>query len=235
MKNSKTLVILASDENPYYSDFSNIVIKAWEKMGFEVDYTVINDKNRYAEPSVIPYGNQAQICRVLLPYKYPDRICITSDIDMMPLNKEYFTEALRVIKDKNDFTSLSSDAHMGNAFFTRHPICYLAGYGSTFAKVTKVTDTPSMEKKMLDWWNRGHGWNTDEMCFSTDLSDSVDEEGIKLHNQIRGWANGLAKGRLDRSNWNFSYEKLASDEYIDAHMPRPYSKYKNYIDQIIRD
>jgi len=235
MKNSKTLVILASDENPYYSDFSDIVTKAWEKMGFEVDYTVINDKNRYADPSVIPYGNQAQICRVLLPYKYPDRICITSDIDMMPLNKEYFTEALKVIKDKNDFTSLSSDAHMGNAFFTRHPICYLAGHGSAFSKITGVTSIVSMEKKMLDWWNKGHGWNTDEMCFSGDLSEAVDNTDITLHNQLRGWQHGLAKKRLDRSNWVFSHEKLVSDEYIDAHMLRPYSKYKNYIDQIIRD
>tara|TARA_R110000796_G_scaffold252610_1_gene388681 strand:- start:2394 stop:3101 length:708 start_codon:yes stop_codon:yes gene_type:complete len=235
MINDKPIVILASDENPYYSDFSDIVIRAWEKMGFEVDYTIISDKNKYVPDSVIPYGNQAQICRVLSPYRYPNRICMTSDIDMMPLNKEYFVEALKAIKNKDDFTSLSSDAHLGNAFFTRHPICYLAGHGSTFSKITGVIDITSMEKKMLDWWNKGHGWNTDEMCFSADLGEAIDEEGITLHSQLRGWQHGLARRRLDRSNWVFSHEKLISDEYIDAHMPRPYSKYKNHIDQLIRD
>ena len=235
MTSNKAIVILASDENPYYSDFSEIVIKAWEKMGFEVDYTVINDKNKYAPDSIIPYGNQAQICRVLLPYKYPDRICITSDIDMMPLSEDYFTQALKAIESKNDFTSLSSDAHMGNSFFTRHPICYLAGHGSTFSKITGVTNIATMEKKMIDWWNEGHGWNTDEMCFSADLSEAVDDNNLTLHNQNRGWRNGMARKRLDRSNWAFSHEVLASDGYIDAHMPRPYSKYKKHIDQLIRD
>ncbi len=229
---NKPIVFFASDENPFYSDFAPYVIEAWQSFGFDVNYSVINKNNCFVDPQTIPFGNQAQICRVLLPTLFKDRLCITADIDMLPLSKKYFHNNLADIQnEKSTILSLSADAYQtsSNKFYKRHPICYIAGFGQAFSIVTGATNEQEITNCMLKWWNKGHGWNTDEICFSTDLYKSVALENINLKETNRGWTNGMANLRIDRDNWNYDPVKLSNNEYIDSHMLRPLHKYKDHI------
>ncbi|UCC20629.1 MAG: hypothetical protein JSV62_04895 [Promethearchaeota archaeon] len=228
--NEKPIVFFSSDKNTFYSDFSPYVIEAWESFGFEVNYCIIDENNYFVEPDIIPFGNQAQICRVLLPALYPDRICLTSDIDMLPLSRNYFLSSLQQINknDKNVILSLSSDAY--NSWvksYKRHPICYLAGFGEAFSVVSKVKSKKEISSVMLEWWNEKHGWNTDEICFSMNLYNAIKSNEIILKENLRGWNNGIANFRIDRDKWNYDYHKLLNNHYIDSHMLRPLQKYKN--------
>jgi len=226
----KPIVFFSSDENPFYSDFAPYVTKAWESFGFEVYYNVVDKENHFVNPEIIPFGNQSQICRVLLPALFPNRICITADIDMLPLSREYFVNSLDGLKNKEDniILSLSSDAynHMDFVSFKRHPICYLAGFGETFSKVTKVANKEQIGSVMLEWWNKGYGWDTDEMCFSQNLYDSIHNQEITLTEFNRGWSGGVANLRIDRDRWFYNIDKLKNNEYIDSHMLRPLSRFE---------
>jgi len=229
---NKPIVFFASDENPFYSDFAPYVIDAWQSFGFEVHYSVINKDNCFVDPQIIPFGNQAQICRVLLPTLFKDRLCLTSDIDMLPLSNKYFQNSLIEIKnEKSTILSLSADAYQSNSnkFYKRHPICYIAGFGSAFSQVTGVTKKEQIADCMIKWWNTGNGWNTDEICFSTDLYKAVALEKVILLERNRGWTNGMANDRIDRDNWTYDPIRLKNNEYIDSHMLRPLNKYKEYI------
>ncbi len=236
MVNEKPIVFFASDTNPMYKDFEPYVTKAWESFGFEVNYTLIDSNNYFVDPSIIPFGNQSQICRVLLPALYPNRICITSDIDMIPLSKQYFKNGINLLnnQESKEILSLSADAYNNNStnFYKRHPICYLAGYGSTFSIVTKVKSYEDISQVMKEWWMKKHGWDTDEICFSTNLYSCIALDKISLIEQNRGWGNGIAKLRIDRANWNYNIQDLNNNKYIDSHMLRPLSSFKETLDPL---
>jgi hypothetical protein len=236
MFTQKPIVFFSSDRNPFYSDFAPYVKKAWESFGFEVHYNIVDEQYNFAKPEVIPYGNQSQICRVLLPALYPDRVCITADIDMLPLSKDYFLNSLSILTNKEDniILSLSSDAYnnLDSKSFKRHPICYLAGFGQTFSKVTKITNKEQISDVMLEWWNKGYGWDTDEMCFSSDLYDLISSNKICLKEFNRGWINGMANLRIDRANWTYDLDKLNKNNYIDSHMLRPLSRFQKELNPL---
>jgi len=225
----KPIVFFASDKNKFYSDFAPYVTSAWESFGYEVKYTLVDDDNCFVDPQIIPYGNQAQICRVLLPALYPDRICLTSDIDMLPLSKDYFTSAADKVEkqDKSTLFSLTSDAYQPRGEnYKRHPICYLLGYGETFSNITKINKQEEVGETMLEWWNEKYGWDTDEICFSKRLYSAIRSETVFLHEMERGWNNGIANLRIDRSSWSYDIKRLYNNEYIDSHMLRPLEKYR---------
>jgi hypothetical protein len=238
MNTQKPIVFFSSDRNPFYSDFAPYVKKAWESFGFEVYYSIIDEEYNFAKPEIIPYGNQSQICRVLLPALYPDRICITADIDMLPLSKDYFLNSLSALSNKEDniILSLSSDAYsnLDSKTFKRHPICYLAGFGQTFSKVTKTTNKKQMDDVMLEWWKKGYKWDTDEMCFSLDLYKSISNNEVVLKELSRGWSNGIANLRIDRARWAYDLNELQKNSYIDSHMLRPLSSFEQKLLPLFR-
>ena len=233
MHKQKPIVFFSSDRNPFYSDFAPYVKKAWESFGFEVYYNVVDENNFFVTPDLIPFGNQSQICRVLLPALFPDRVCITADIDMLPLSREYFMNSLNILNNENEnlFLSLSSDAYKSNHIlpYKRHPICYLAGFGKTFSKITKVENEKQIGSIMLNWWAKGYKWDTDEICFSTNLYEELSKKTLSLKELNRGWNNGIANLRIDRDIWNYDLNKLNNHEYIDSHMLRPFSKFEEHL------
>jgi hypothetical protein len=153
---------------------------------------------------------------------YGDKVCLTSDIDMLPLNKDYFTKKIEPF-DNNSLVIFSSDAYPNKK---RFPICYNAAKGDLF------NDILNLNKSFTEYANQLHqlnlGWDTDELYFG----EMVDlyENKSKIIYLKREWVGG-AKNRIDRSNWNYSTSKL--NEYIDSHSLRPYSKYKKEILELI--
>jgi hypothetical protein len=206
MSNNKPLVLFSSNDDPGYSNFAPLVTELWQELGFETYHIQIGEEP-FFEIAGMETSLQAQISRIYAATMFHDRICLITDIDMLPLNKEYFWSKLP--KNENEVSIYSYDAHAGS----RYPMCYLAAYGKSFSSIVLDDEEESWERfaKRLDSMNLG--WNTDEL-YITERIDQSDLIKIK-HN--RGWKNGLAHNRLDRSSW-----KETSDFYVDAHCPRPY-------------
>ena len=122
MKPKFDTVILATNDNPKYSDFVPYTVAAWRKFFPEVKivlaYITSEDKSVIAEkvkslnddgvsvlvyPYVgidIPSGNYAKVCRLNTVCEcMDDRVCFIADIDTVPLSRDYYVNISQHYED----------------------------------------------------------------------------------------------------------------------------------------
>jgi hypothetical protein len=229
--------IVSSDNNPLYFEFWEIVKRLWiELIGIKPILVKISDNDNvedYGDHIVhniksidgVDTGFQSQIARMYVTKYYKDYVCVTSDIDMLPLSKKYFTETTKDYDD-NSLVIFSSDAYKD---VNRYPICYNAAKGGLFDEILQLDDSfEDYVKKLL---SLGWGWDTDELFFGMKVNSFKNQEKIIKLN--RGWEKGIASNRIDRSQWGYSIDSLISQNYIDSHCLRPYTDHKIEIDKLI--
>lgn len=241
-------ITVAVDGNKDYYQFWPIVAKRWSSWGVTPTLMVISDKKleidenlgdvKYIKPiNGIETKHQAQIIRFFAAASYSDDVCITSDIDMMHLSKEYFLGSVdRYTDDK--IVIYSADAYPpGNFMHPAYPIGYNAAKGSTFKEIIKG-DLNDFEEHLKEWMSQGYGWFTDEKVFYKKLEAWQKENKGKTVLLNRGFNvsnDPMTLRRIDR-DWNcqFNGNLLDKNFYIDFHMPRPYDQYKEIIDEIFK-
>lgn len=231
-------VILAADANPTYIEFWPIVAKAWkERIGIKPTLALIahdhvqvdeslGDVIRFKPLPGIPSSFYGQIIRLLIPVLYPDEVCILSDIDMLPISKVYYVDLIASVPEDN-FVVYNDRAYGKNA--KQYPICYCVAKGSVFREIFGVSSLDEIPAKIQEWYALKIGWTADETILYWTLK------------QWRGYANrvkllGYETGnqRIDRSKWKFDHKLLKAGYYIDSHMLRPYSIYKDKIDPLLK-
>jgi hypothetical protein len=228
--------IVSTDDNPMYSEFWPIVKNLWFNLiGIKPILVKISDTDEIIENNDciihnikkidgINTGLQSQIARMYVTKFYKDSVCLTSDIDMLPLSKKYFTSDITNL-DNDSMVIFSSDAYHN---IDRYPICYNAGKGSLFSEILNL-DCSFEEycNKLLSYrW----GWDTDELYFGKMINSYNNQN--KIIKLKRGWEFGMAKERLDRVRWGYNTDGF-KDQFIDSHSLRPYSKNKIEIDKIV--
>jgi len=160
----------------------------------------------------VPTWFQSQVAR-LWGCQFFKEVCMTSDIDMFLLNEKYFRDTTINIPD-NHYVNISADAYNDN----RLPICYNIATGDTFKNVLNLDYNFSDFIKRLNNF-KSIGWDTDEFYIGYMAKKHKDFIG-----KPRGFNNGQANLRLDRSNWKLNKQLINS--YIDAHSLRPLNKYQ---------
>ena len=230
-------VILSSDNTPMYYDFWPIVRDLWINIiGIKPIFVHICEEDKiidngdhiihkFKSIEGINSGLQSQLSRMYVTKFYPDSVCLTSDIDMLPLTKKYFTEITLPYSD-DSLVILSADAYPNKV---RYPICYNVGKGKIFNEVLDLEcdfKTYCERLKSFNW-----GWDSDELYFGKKVLEyDKPEKIIKLN---RGWYQGRALNRIDRVVWHYEVDKLKKGQYYDCHSIRPYSKYKTEIDRLV--
>jgi len=246
-------IIVSSDENKDYLEFSKIIGPAWKKLLPDVKVTLLcvtdKDKNEFLDiskfyddviflPNItnIPSGNQAMASRMLIAATeiYKDEVIMLSDIDMLPLNKEFFVNAISNISD-DKFVVLGGNAYNNSIKF---PICYMISNQKTFSEILnpeKLEYKDLVEKmknvrgtlinhditKPYPINNIGPRFD-DESLFSEFYLNWKDRN-IRTIIVNRAWNNGMAIERIDRLNWNINMDRLNGGHLYDAHLPRPLS------------
>lgn len=228
-------VVISSDENPMYADFYNVVASQWNRLGFKVLYLqIVSDiekdsglvETQYglaklfkAVPNISPVL-QAQVVRLYASKVLPSNNLLISDMDMLPLNGSYFTnEADKVNIDR--ILIYSGAPYMDVPYY---PMCYILGKGVVMSQHLHIEDKFEDFVIKMSKYNGG-AWNTDEKYVYDKLNNRG--EVIVLRTSRTG------RGRIDRSNWNYDLAKLKAGYYIDSHLLKPYSKYKNEIDKLL--
>ena len=100
-------VVISSDDNPMYKDFYPIVSKIWNSFGLKTYFINITNENSITENEYgfvhkiksidnIPSSYQSQIVRLFSPNLIDGNI-LMSDIDMIPLNYDYFKNKVNKI------------------------------------------------------------------------------------------------------------------------------------------
>jgi len=240
-----TRAILATNDNEQYYQFWPLVARRWQRWGIIPTLIVISDKKLDIDESlgdVIYYSplekqntaHQAQVIRLFAAANFESDVCLVSDLDMMPLKKEYFTDAASYYDDEH-FLVYSSDAYLpGDPAFPAYPMCYLCSKGINFKNIIEG-NLSNFEDKFGEWMNYGYGWHTDEKVFYKKFQEWAPNHkkvtflrrGFNISNSL------LSIARIDRSNGCEHNKNLISQNfYVDFHMPRPYKQHSEIIDFI---
>ena len=234
-------VILSTNDNPTYIEFWPIVAKVWkEYIGIKPTLALIADKSviidetlgdviRFEPIPGIPSGLQAQCIRLILPAYFEDEVCITSDIDMIPLNKKYFLDSVKSLGDDN-FIIYKNRYYERNKHTGLFPMCYNVSKGKNFKEIFEiknVKDIKEVESIIINWHSLNWGWQTDERMLYKYVTNwkHYEEKCIKL--------NHYDDRRIDRGLWAYDPNGVKPGSYVDAHCLRPYSQYKKEIDDLV--
>jgi hypothetical protein len=225
-------VIISSDDNPLYKDFYPIVAKRWYDLGFKTYYINITNEDSITKNvwgyihkikaiESVSTGFQSQVVR-LFSSKFIDGNLLMSDIDMLPLNGDYYSQYNNELTDDN--VIIYSGQPYGNVPY--YPMCYVLSNSKNYIKYLDIENlTFEQYCKMLSD-KYGQAWNTDENFMYDKFENNKDKVLIKSRDFSR---------RVDRGNWNYDINLLKQGYYIDSHMLRPYNTYKKYIDRLIYD
>lgn len=224
--------VVSSNSNPDYFDFWPAVARAWKRLDIEPVLLYIDSTepppgtdqhgtvfflNSMAEWSI---AQQAQCIRFWAA-RLLDQPFIISDIDMLPINADYYKNGAAQISETG-LVSYSSDIINYRWYRTnpQYPMCYIAGDPVSFIQLLELTDTDhhGFFRRLM---KLGLKSGTDQKFFYNQSLKS----SIKITHLERGWIDGkYAYRRLDKANWPaHEYNVL---EYIDCHMPKPLSVHR---------
>lgn len=247
-------VVMSSTCDSFYLDFWPIVSKIW-KIKFNITpvlFLVHSDKNTkvseeygeviYFDPLPdVPLHIQAQCSRYWIPITKPNTIWMTSDIDMLPISKQYFINNLAYIPD-DKFVNMNA---RGVGIF---PCCYNVAKGQTFKEILDLPDSYEEYLKQTKWWefkkehthspqNSGfelYHWGIDEYYPNRKMEAYGDRNRFVLTGRNGSPARDTCPLRVDRQRWNSWDENgVLTEYYLDAHCPRPYSQYKDKINKLV--
>jgi hypothetical protein len=224
--------LVGSDSNPFYLDFWPVISNVW-KNKFNVtpvlglicdeDSDLYDDGNglvkKFKPGNCFSIENQAQLVRLYLS-KYLNGNCIISDIDMIPLSKQYFIDDLK--KYTEDELIVMSSHHPQTNGINQYPMCYVAGHSHVLNKIFKTELTWSDFLCLIP----DHGWYTDQVF----LYESIQKYGLE---NVKFPLRGFGNDRVDRVGWGYDENLLKKGFYVDSHLLRPYQEYKTQIDKLI--
>jgi hypothetical protein len=247
------LVVISSDVNETYSFFLPIASMAWRKCGWKPLHILVGDPALWGSHPTTEFvirqilGNgpmefvppdenhkvstTAQVVRLLasaIPALEDSDYILTSDVDMLPLNAEYFQH-----QDWSmDFHAFGADAYADitkGLFPPKFPMCYLGARAGIWRDVMGIKTRNISEEVGRALSGRTDSWDNDEMYFSSKLFSHPIFEGEvqkisdlryrkgRCELLIRTWPASRAARRVDREVWGFD----GSPEMIDCHCFRP--------------
>jgi len=243
--------LMSSDKNPLYIDFIPIITKAWKKMGVIPVYIVIGsqeikphlleDGSIYAEFAQIPdikLNFQALNARIWAwKMLSKETNAILTDIDMMPLSKEYFCGTASKYEE-HQVISYCNDAIEK---FGQIAACYILGNCGIMSSLIKESSWEDFIRARAE--ETGQGWGGDQFYLGEILhgcGNYPPDPNKMVHNKPYEHAISLTRGfnsageafnRLDRINWKYNPYQVGTKLY-DAHCLRPYLQHKDEIDKL---
>jgi hypothetical protein len=233
--------VVSSDSNPEYLDFWPYVAASWQRIGIEPVLVYIDSKG--PDPNVAEYGRteylesipewsiiqQAQSIRFWAA-RLLDAPFIISDMDMLPISRDYFESGASQIGESG-IVSYSSDIIKYRWYRTnpQYPMCYLAGDPQSFVDLLDLNDTDHKEflRRLM---RMGIRFGTDQKFF---YNQTLAKSKYLIKHLERGWIEEkYASKRLDKVNWPKTGYNV--EEYIDCHLPRPYSSNREICDELFK-
>jgi hypothetical protein len=209
-------------------------------------------------------GLLACIARMYGTKYFPEEVCLTCDLDMLMISREYFQDQIKNLNE-NSLVIYSSDAYDLNrpeakSLFETEPFpftqeMYNYPYNAAKGKIfDQILDTNcSFEEFVRRHSNYKPGykymWMIDEFYFADCVNNKP--HNIEVHKLKRGYTTPwIANNRIERHNFPVELEwegerqnqekfgiydtiKLKEGYYYDVNCCRPYSKYKDAIDDVI--
>jgi hypothetical protein len=184
---------------------------------------------------------QAQFYRIYGTSFFPNDFCLTSDIDMLIPNKEYFLKTVENI-DNDSFVVYCSDVYnpelpdvTGMFFKNRMPLCYYIGKGSDYVKIFEIeTSFSNFMYKVLSYdfgYDVPYGDRDEIYCGYKLVENRENNKVVFLKRGVKNvWE---VPGRIEK---NFFYdltpEKIQINNYKDFHIPNSFIERKIEFEEI---
>lgn len=249
-------VILSSDTNPKFIQFWPLVSWAWKRIfDVQVHLALVADKTFESMalknhghvtwlPPVpgIPTGNQAKIARYYIASCLGDeKVTLLNDMDLIPINKDYFTALLKS-RPTGALLTVGSELYTGPEAGK-----FTAGCLTTEGEVWRRLVNPNR----LNWRNFVESFaGTTVFDAKENILNKIDHEHpdtfsdesllrawlhknpVPVSHQPRGFYPYTA-GALCRTDWQFDPAKIRDGTIKEAHLLRPYMQHKAKIDELI--
>jgi hypothetical protein len=238
-------VLTACNLNPLYYDFIPLFVKSWNKIlpYSKVKIILINDK---IPESLMSFKKNiilfkpieginsafiAQFIRILYPAILDSSFgVLTTDIDMIPMNRFYYENSIINI-DKTKFITFKDQFINIKEF----QICYNIALPKVWSEVFSINNINDINNKLIKEFNNlnsyelhnGKGWIRDQLALFEYLVEWTKNSNnlVILNDKFTNF------NRLDRSDNIVLNEKLKNEikkgYYSDYHMKRPFKKYIN--------
>tara|TARA_B100000925_G_C21929463_1_gene439596 strand:+ start:137 stop:874 length:738 start_codon:yes stop_codon:yes gene_type:complete len=233
-------VILSSNENRDYLDFWPIVSEAWSNFGIEPFLIYTGEEDINLSGNIIKIYSKkinsaflAQNIRLFYPGILENRTCIISDIDNLPLSKEYFVNSVSDINDQA-FIIFRPDACPPNMI----SIMWNAAKSETWREIFEVSNEGQAMKILQKWSSkryeiRGKHWYTDQIQLRNYINkfSVLNKQRIVELNDVECGFN-----RFDRASLEVNTTELLKENvsFSDFHMPRPFLKNKDLIEKVYK-
>ena len=260
------LCLVASDLNTDYIDFFPLVLKAWKDIvGIDIKLILISDflpenlieyKNNiilFKPIENIPTAFQAQCIRILYPCILNKNI-ILSDMDLIPLNRTYYTDNIEKYKEDSFivYRNVLED-------IKQYPICFCIANSKIWKEIFNINTEEDIRETLKLWY-----FQVPENDYTISSSNSFGWafDQIQLFYSINIWNKNIIKlddsltsfKRLDRilndydTEYKIRYQKDANyiinnkeqikqninnGVYSDFHLPKPFIKYKDIIEYLL--
>jgi hypothetical protein len=248
-----THMLTASDVNRRYLDCWPLARRAWREIaGVEPELVLVAREDEVPDdlrddPHVRvfePLDNlhtafQAQCIRLLYPALLEtDGGVITSDVDMVPLNRSYFhSSAERIPRDH--FLAYRDALLWGDEI----PICYNAALPSTWGALFGVATLDDVRARLREWGSGlhydgergGHGWDTDQIVLYRTLVERGRSSGDVwiLDDRFSGYhrlnTSALGPGGPE----HLVRRGIQRGEYSDYHLFHPYDENREINEKIV--
>lgn len=228
-------VLLSCDDNPVYSGFWPLVAKLWKRLDVMPTLVHIADcspPDYFSDGEVIviprlpdiPTYIQALWARYFYTQLFSDEVCIISDIDMLPLSREYFVESISRVSE-------SSYVHLNlnPKGYSRIPTCYHVARGEVFKSHLELDD--DWERSLRKVMQYPGGSHPNFETYHTWFIDEDYATAILKGKTIIGIPRAKQR-RIDRSDFTWCDKKLKNGYYFDCHAPRPYARYCEELEYI---
>ena len=174
-----------------------------------------------------------------------DGFAMMNDIDIMPLNRKYVEYCCSFL-EKEKITCIGTDTYDGSPEEGKFPISYFCGDTDAIREVVNPEGLVYSDL-LKSWMGMKVFDHKEDITRDIDPEDPdcfSDESLIRALIYKWGWREGRVnrvprnlihgKNALCRANWNIDKQLLQGGYYKHAHLPRPYSKNKKVIDELLK-
>lgn len=244
-------IIFAVDDNHVYGGFWKFISK-WtkERLGVTpVLFHITEEESDFYEDKYglvkklksLPNFTTSIQCRMVRMWGtrfFMDEFCMTSDIDMMMIDKNYFTKGLENYDDE-DLVIYESDAYdpsrpecVDMYGCDRYPICYNLAKGSVYNRILETNR--SFNEYLTE--ASSHGFlidHCDELYYGLRVNNFA--HGVNVIKLRRGFKTHFyCPHRFERPVYlsELQQQQIKNKEIIDIHLARPYEQYETQIEII---
>lgn len=220
------IVVISANNNPDYLYFAKYQEKAWNKLGWQLCIMITDDVNpadlEVTNPDTliiklphIPELRTATIAQAgrlyAASYLSDDALIMTCDMDLIPLSDYWHPNPDSITVYGHDLT--------WHSFF---PMGYIAMNGMNWKKYMRlegnteaemIRDAKEIELPYMPDWEQW--WNHDWTLITKRLTPYKHLIEFKDRGQINITGATLAKGRIDRHNWEATQNQ--PEPFIDMH------------------